>query len=202
MVIRKLCTNDTKQFRDLIIDMYSNLKNLEFFSPMPYDFDNVKSILENPRFYIIGVFDGEFLCAVSSFDYKCGKLLTKINFSKECNTEKLVEIGFTMVHSKYRDKGIMKQMVNYLAELAKQQGFEWIFGKVHIDNLASSKSFIYNDFKPSIRYKKEVNKDEFLSLSLQPFINKEAKGNSKITLKNNSGNEKIIVDYEILLKKL
>lgn len=202
MEIRKLCMDDTEKFCELIVNMYSNLNNLEWFSPMPYDFANVKGMIENPRFYIIGVFDGETLCAVSSFDYKCGKLIGKIDFPKDCNTEKLVEIGFTMVHSDYRGKGIMKNMVEYLLKLAKQQGFEWIFGKVHKDNLASSKSLIHDGFKPCIKYQKEINKDDFISLSSQPFFSKSGKENVQITLKNNAKNENITVKYDILMKKL
>ena len=86
MIIRKLNENDTQDFCDLIVNMYSNLENLEWFSPMPYDYDNVKSIILNPRFFVVGVFVNDKLCAVSSFDYKCGKLIGKIDFPKNCNT--------------------------------------------------------------------------------------------------------------------
>ena len=56
MLIRQLNVDDTQSFCNLIVNMYSDLENLEWFSPMPYDFNNVKSMIENPRFYIIGVF--------------------------------------------------------------------------------------------------------------------------------------------------
>ena len=98
-MIKQLTTQNTKQFCDLILNMYSNLENLEWFSPMPFDFDNVKSMIENPRFFIVGWFENDVLCGVSSLDYKCGKLIGKVDFPKNCNTDKLVEIGFTMVHS-------------------------------------------------------------------------------------------------------
>lgn len=66
---------------------------------MPYDLENVTGMIENPRFYIIGAFINSKLAGISSLDYKCGKLIGKINFPEGCNTEKLVEIGFNIVHS-------------------------------------------------------------------------------------------------------
>lgn len=203
MEIRKLTVDDASAFSELIVDMYSNLENLEWFSPMPYDLENVKGMINHPRFYIIGVFDGDVLCAVSSLDYKCGKLIGKVEFPKECNTDKLVEIGFTMVSSKYRGRGIMKMMVSHLLETIKEQGFEWTFGKVHKNNFASSKSLIKNGFEICNDYVKPVNKDDFIYLSSQDFFSKQGKENAKLTLSRVSDEDKeIIVDYNILIKKI
>lgn len=202
-MIRQLTIDDTQQFCDLIIDMYSHLENLEWFSPMPYDFESVKSMIENKRFFIIGYFDNNFLCAVSSFDYKCGKLIGKITFPTDCNTNKLVEIGFTMVHSIYKGNGIMKKMVDYLLKEAKSQGFDWVFSKVHKDNLASSKSLIYNGFQKFANYHNPVKIEDFQLLSNQPFFSQSGRNNSKITLSNIKNDDNVIwVDYEILLKKI
>lgn len=201
MKIKKLTKSDVNGFCDLIVDMYSHLENLEWFSPMPYDYDNVLGMIENPRFYIIGVFDGDKLIAVSSFDYKCGKLIGKINFPPDCDTTKLVEIGFTMVHSNYRGQGIMKLMVKHLLEVALKQNFKWVFGKVHINNFASSKSLMANGFTKWITYQKEVNKSDFISLSSKEFFSEIGKQNALITLKNCTG-ENIIVYYDIIIKKL
>ena len=202
MLFRQLTTDDTKAFCDLIVNMYSDLENLEWFSPMPYDYENVKSIIENPRFYIVGVFDNDTLCAVSSFDYKCGKLIGKIDFPAECNTEKLAEIGFTMVHSNYKGQGIMKQMVNFLIEKANNDGLEWLFSKVNKSNFASSKSLQKNGFDTYCDYIKPVNKNEFISLSSQDFFSKTGKENAKVTLDNFKDAEEITVYYDILLKRL
>lgn len=202
MEFKKLETSNTKDFCDLIVDMYSHLENVEWFSPMPFDYDNVKSIIENPRFYVLGVFDGDFLCAVSSFDYKCGKLIGKINFPAECNTNKLVEIGFTMVNSKYRGQGIMKQLVATLIEDAKQQGFEWIFSKVHKDNFASSKSLEKNGLVKTIKYSKPVEVSDIKNLLKQKVLNESATNKITTTLKNNQNKDYIIVDYDILIKNL
>ena len=171
-MIRKLTVDDTKMFSELILDMYSNLNNLEWFSPMPFDYDNVRGMIENPRFYIIGYFDGNTLCGVGSLDYKCGKLIGKIDFPADCNVEKLVELGFHIVHSKYRGNGIMKEMVKYLLNKIKEDGLEWAFGKVHKDNFASSKSLIKNGFEIFSDYRKPVKKEDFISLSSQPFFSK------------------------------
>ncbi|MBQ7308113.1 MAG: GNAT family N-acetyltransferase [Clostridia bacterium] len=202
MIIRQLNVGDTQDFCNLIVDMYSNIQNLEWFSPMPYDFDNVKSMIENPRFFIIGIFIDNKLCAVSSFDFKCGKLIGKIEFPTNCNTDRLVEIGFTMVHSDFKGQGLMKKMVEYLLTKAKQDGFEWVFSKVHKDNFASSKSLIYNNFYVFNSYKKPVKKDEFISLSQKEFFSKIGKENAKKTLSKFKNENEIIVDYNILIKNL
>ena len=202
MLIRQLNIDDTQSFCKLIINMYSDLENLEWFSPMPYDFENVKSMIENPRFYIIGVFSNNELVAVSSFDYKCGKLIGKIDFPTNCDTNKLVEIGFTMVHSSFKGQGIMKKMVEFLLAKAKNDGFEWVFSKVHKNNFASSKSLIKNGFEIFCSYSKPVNKDEFISLSSQPFFSKTGKENANITLNKFKDNEEIIVDYNIIVKNI
>ena len=202
-MIKQLTVAHTQQFCDLIVDMYSDLENLEWFSPMPYDYDNVKSMIENPRFYIIGYFDGDTLCAVSSLDYKCGKLIGKVDFPKECDTTKLVEIGFTMVHSKYKGNGIMKKMVAHLLQKIKDDGFEWAFGKVHKNNLASSKSLLKNDFKIFSEYKKPVSVADFKLLSSQDFFSQIGKQNAEKTLSNiNADAQDIIVEYYIIVKKL
>ena len=202
-MIRKLTVNDVEQFCGLIVDMYSNLENLEWFSPMPYDYENVKSIVENPRFYVVGYFCKDILCAVSSFDYKCGKLIGKVEFPEYCDTSKLVEFGFTMVHSNYRGNGIMKQLVGFLLNEAKKQGYEWAFGKVHKDNFASSKSLIYNGFEIVGDYSKPVKVEDFKSLSTKDFFSQKGKENANITLSRVSKDEEeFIVDYNIILRKI
>ena len=202
MIIKQLTEEHAKAFSDLIVNMYSHLENLEWFSPMPYDLESVKTIIGKERFYIIGAFEGDTLCGVSSLDYKCGKLIGKIDFPKDCNTEKLVETGFTMVHSNFRGRGIMKLMVQHLLNKLKADGFEWAFGKVHKDNFASSKSLIKNGFYVFNPYTKPVNKDEFIALSSQDFFSKVGKQNAQKTLEKFKDNEEIIVDYNILVKKL
>lgn len=202
MEIRQLTVEDTCDFCNLIVDMYSHLENLEWFSPMPFDYENVKSMIENPRFYIIGVFEDDVLCAVSSFDYKCGKLIGKIAFPADCNTDKLVEIGFTMVHSDYRGRGIMKQMVEHLLTKAKQDGFEWVFSKVHKNNHASAKSLLKNDFYIFSSYQKPVNKEDFIFLSSKDFFSKIGKENASKTLSAFENKPEIIVDYNIIIKKI
>ena len=202
MIIKQLNINDAQKFSNLIVNMYSDLENLEWFSPMPYDLDNVKSMIENPRFYIIGVFNNNELVAVSSFDYKCGKLIGTIDFPTDCNTDKLVEIGFTMVHSNFKGQGIMKKMVEFLVDTAKTMGFEWIFSKVHKDNFASSKSLQKHGFKIHCPYTKPVNKDDFIHLSSQEFFSKRGKENATITLNKHILNPNIIVDYNILVKDI
>jgi RimJ/RimL family protein N-acetyltransferase len=201
-MIRQLTIDDTNKFANLILNMYSNLDNLEWFSPMPFDYDNVKAMIENPRFFIIGYFEGDILCGVGSLDYKCGKLIGKIDLPPECNTDKLVEIGFHMVNSEYRGNGIMKKMVKYLLDKMTDDGYEWSFGKVHKDNLASSKSLMKTGFEIYSPFAKTVKKKDFIFLSSQSFFSKKGKENAQITLEKNKDNEDIIVEYNILIKRL
>jgi len=201
MEIKKLTSTDAEQFCNLIVDMYAHLNNLEWFSPMPYDLENVKSILENPRFYVIGIFDNNFLCAVSSLDYKCGKLIGKLNFPAEVDTNKIVELGFTMVHSTYRGQGLMKKMVNYLLNKIEKDGFKLGFGKVHKDNFASSKSLKYNGFYFLEEYKKPVKKEDFNLFIEKNLLSEETKEKAQQTLNKFEKENEIIVNYEILIKK-
>lgn len=201
-MIRQLTAEDAKSFSNLILNMYSNLNNLEWFSPMPFDEENVKGMIENPRFYIVGYFEGDVLCAVGSLDYKCGKLIGKVDFPKECNTDKLVELGFHIVHTDYRGNGIMKKLVSYLLDKITKDGFEWAFGKVHKDNFASSTSLIRNGFEIFEKYVKPVNRADFIYLSSQPFFSKEGKDNAFKSINKKGNEEEIIVDYNILVKKL
>lgn len=202
-MIKQLSLEHIQQFSDLIVNMYSNQENLEWFSPMPFDYENVKSMIENPRFFIVGYFDGDTLCGVGSLDYKCGKLIGKIPFPKNCNTDKLVELGFHIVHTKYRGQGIMKKLISFLLDKLKQDGYEWAFGKVHKDNHASSKSLMKNGFEKFSDYAKPVKIFDFKWLSDQDFFCEKGKQNAKITLsKYNDNDTHIIVDYDILVKRL
>lgn len=201
-MIRKLVVEDTQAFCDLIVDMYSHLDNLEWFSPMPYDYDNVKSMIENPRFYIIGHFDGDTLCGVSSLDYKCGKLIGKIDLPQDCDTDSIVEIGFNMVHSQHRGQGIMALMVAHLLDKIQTDKFKWVFAKVHKDNLASSKSLLKNGLKVYSSYIKPVKMADFVSLSSADFFSRKGKENAKKTLSKYDKNDtEIFVDYNIIIKK-
>ena len=203
MEFRKLTNNNTKEFCELIKNMYSHLENLEWFTPMPFDAESVKNMLEKPRFYIVGAFENGELCGVSSLDYKCGKLIGKINFPAEVDTESLVEIGFNMVHSNHRGKGIMKQMVSYLLEKCKADGFKWIFSKVHKDNFASFLSLEKNGFSAFANYQKSVDRSDFVMLSSQEFFSKTGKDNAKKTLERYSAEDtEIVVDYNLYIKKM
>ena len=202
-MIRQLTLEDAEQFRQVIIDMYSHLQNLEWFSPMPFDEENVKGMIQHPRFYIIGYFEGDKLCGVSSLDYKCGKLIGKIDFPKDCNTDKLVELAFNMVRFDSQGQGIMKKMIAHLLEKIKNDGFEWVFSKVHKDNFASSKSLMKNGLEIYCDYVKPVKRNEFIELSSQDFFSPQGKINAEVTLKKFPNDDQdIIVDYNILIKKL
>ena len=122
------------EFLELIKDMYANLENQEWFSAMPLAVEDLRGMMDKPRFYIIGAYENNELCGVSSIDYKCGKLVGKVDFPKCCNTDKMVEIAFNMVHSKARGKGLMSKMVDFLLKKLKQDGFTCAFAKVNKDN--------------------------------------------------------------------
>lgn len=202
MKIKQLETQHTKQFCNLIIDMYANLQNLEWFTPMPYDEESVKGMIENPRFYIVGVFENNELCAVSSLDYKCGKLIGKINLPSDCSLENTVEIGFNIVKSNHQGKGLMKTLVKYLLEKTKKDNFKYTMSKVHRDNIASWKSLLNNNFEVCCTYTKPVKIKDFIELSSQPFFSKIGKENAQKTLsKYKDTDTEIFVDYNIYLKE-
>lgn len=203
MIIRKLELKDTDKFCGLIKNMYANLENLEWFSPMPFDTENVRRMIESPRLFIIGAFEGDDLCGVSSFDYKCGKLIGKVDFPKDCNTDKLVEIGFNIVDTRYRGHGIMKSLVEYLLSEAKAQGFEWVFAKVHKDNFASSKSFLKNGFYKHIDLEKPIKIRDINGLLADGVLSDVATTKIKDRLKSaNIDDEVITTNYEIFIKKI
>ena len=199
MEFRELNLNDVNELSRIVINMYSNLDCLEWFSPMPFYPEHVKSLFI-PRYHILGVFDNDTLCAVSSLDYECGHLIGTVDFPPECDTNKLVEIGFTIVDPAYRGHGLMKQMVNNLTEFAKKQGYTWIFGKVHKDNLASSKSFVNKGFSFAAKYKKPLNVNlirGFLEFNLLKPSTK-----ADILQKLPTDADFIYADYNIWLKKM
>ncbi len=202
MEFRKLEEKDAWQFSELIKNMYSGLENLKWFTPMPYDEENVLNMIQKPRFYILGAFENEKLVGVSSLDYKCGKLLGKIDFPKDCNTEKLVEIGFNLVHLDYRGNKIMQKLIKELLEKLKNDGYEWVFVKVHKDNIASNKSCYNLGFEQWKEYKKPVNKEDFESLANQPLFSKVGKVNAEKTLAKFANEDEIVVDYNILIRKI
>lgn len=202
MIIRKLNDGDVNDFCELIVDMYSHLEDLEWFSPMPYDEENIRKLLNNPRFYVVGAFENNKLLGVSSLDYKCGKLIGKIQFPKDCDTNKLVEFGFSMVNSDYRGKGIIKELVEHLYNKIKNDGYEWAFAKAHINNTPSNRALIKNDFKFLCSYLKPVNKQDFISLSSQDFFSERGKENAKKTLEKFKDCDEINVCYNIVIKKL
>ena len=116
--------------------------------------------------------------------------------------KKMVEIAFTMVHSNYRGNGIMKTLVNKLIAEAKSQNFEWVFGKVHKDNFASSRSLINNAFYKHCDYKKLVKIETIKTLLSFNVLSNKATRKIEDKLKLQSNETFIQVDYQILLKKL
>lgn len=200
MEIRQLNINDTQQFCDLIVDMYSHIDNLEWFTPMPYDYENVKGMIEHPRFYIVGLFVNNKLVGVSSLDYKCGKLIGKIDFPTNFDENKMVEIGFNLVHSSFKGNKAMQLLIEFVLMKARIQGLNHVFSKVHIDNIASNKSFFNKGFEKFSNYTKEVDKKDFEQLSNTSFFSETAKPKAIETLNNFKDKPSIIVNYNILTK--
>ncbi len=200
MKFRTLKTEDAKEFSALIQNMYNNLENLEWFSPMPYDEENVRAMIENPRFFILGAFEGNELCAVSSFDFKCGKLIGQNCMPTYCTLDNTAEIGFTMVKSNFKGQGIMKRLIKELERCALTFGKQYLFGKVHIDNLASYKSFLSCGFSEFSRYSKSVQREDFEKFLPSKLLSPSTYKKAEETLKKNAAD--IVVCYAILIKKL
>lgn len=96
----------------------------------------------------------------------------------------------------------MQQLIDVLLEKLKNDGFEYVFTKVHEDNIASNKSCYNKGFKKWCHYTTPVNKTDFEYLSSQPFFCKQGKINASKTLEKFKDNEEIIVEYNILVQKL
>ena len=200
MEFRKLTEEDAPQMVTLIVDMYKHLDNLEWFSPMPYDEEGVRAILTNPRFFILGAMESGKLCALSSFDFKCGKLIGQSCMPQYCSLDNTAEIGFTMVHSNYKGQGIMKMLLNKLQDFAPLFNKKYLFGKVHIDNIASYKSFTHCGWAEFSRFDKSVKREEFQSFLSSGLLKPSTLEKAKASL--NKNNDDIIVKYAILLKEL
>ena len=161
--------------------------------PYALRYKNVVDMIENPRFYIVGAFIRNKLVGVSSLDYTCGKLIGKIDFPKACDTNKLVEIGFTIVHFNYRGRKIMQQLLDYLLEKIKKDGFTWAFAKIHKDNLASSTSCIRKGFYVFNSYAKPVSKIDLQNLANQDFFSPEGKANLDISSQKFTNAEELLL---------
>lgn len=202
MEIRRITQDDAEIFSKLIIDMYGHLDCLDWFSPMPHKVEDVREMIGNPRLFIIGAFENDELVGIASMDYKCGKLIGKIDFPKDCNTDKLVEFGFGMVHSAHRGNGILKIMLKYLLEEAKKQGFEWVFGKVHLDNLASSKSLLANGFFKHLEFAKPSKVADLNKILDAKILSAQATEKIEKRLEENPNAETLDNSYQILIRRV
>ena len=61
MEIRELGEADASVLSNLFINMYENLDNIEGFVPILYDQLNVRAMLTNSRYYILGAFENNNL---------------------------------------------------------------------------------------------------------------------------------------------
>ena len=201
MITRKLTKDDVKGFEKLILDMYANLVTLEWFSPMPLGEDFVLSMIEDERFYILGLFDNDELAAVTSLDYKCGKILGKVEFPQGTDESKMAEIAFNIVRSDYRGNGYMKMLVEEVIDYAKSLGLTDIFSKVHNDNLASSKSIEKNGLVKFASYPKPLKVKDIKFLLEQNVLSKSATDRA-IELMSTCEGDIIDCNYNLYYKKI
>lgn len=202
MEFSQLGKDDYNELINLIIDMYSHIDNIEYIKILPIDKLSVQNILTNSRYYVLGAWEKKQLVAVSCLDYQCGKLLDKIDFSKYCDTKNLVEVGFTMVHSNFRGRGIMKELLQNLNMKAREGNFTHTFSEVHNYNFASIYSFLHTDYKIICKFKKEFDKSEFEYISNLECLHPNTRKMAKITLSKYNNSEKVIAPYSIVLKKI
>lgn len=200
MITRRLTKDDLAEFKKLILDMYANLVTLEWFSPMPLGDDDILSMLENERFYILGLFDGDTLAGVSSLDYKCGKIYGKVEFPEGCDESKLVEVAFNIVKTDYRGHGYMKMLVNEVIDYAKSIGLNCIFSKVHNDNIASSKSIEANGLIKFCSYPKPLKVKDMLYLLEMNVLSKSATDRANELIASSDG-EVVNCNYNLFYKK-
>ena len=196
----KLDYNDTDKMLSLIIDMYSNIENLEWMPVLPIDRLNVANLLTNSRYYYIGAFENNKLVGAGSLDFKCSNLFGVVQFPKEYNEKNLVQIGPSLVHSEYQGRGIMKEMVSHLTDLAKELKYEYIFSLAHKYSFASVYSFLHSGFNNLCDYNLKISRKDFLNLASQDYISDNAYINAERTLTQTKGDLKF--PFFILVKPI
>jgi len=99
-------------------------------------------------------------------------------------------------------EGYAIHLVDRLIVIAKEQGYEWAFGKAHKNNLASSTSLKRKGFEKRMDYDKPVKVESLKQILADNILNEKATKYIKKRLKENKNSEFLQMDYDILMRKL
>ncbi len=134
-MIRQLTLQDKAEFLALKKTVLDGLQHKDWFVDVP---DN--DVWITPQHDILyGKFDGQKLVGVSgmlldeSFYFELRKALN-------LPTEKIAEMGVSLVLPDYRGQNIMYQINSVVEDKAREMGFEYIEATAHPDNVASCTS--------------------------------------------------------------
>lgn len=126
--------------------------------------DNVINNLERPEFYFIGdkekelqrMFDLEYVYNLGAYDNEKLVGITQLYVDQEDLKEyidilrlkkyKVCELGSALVLKEYRNRGIMKNLINIQKDKAKQFKFDYMIATVHPENVPSNIVFKKSGF--------------------------------------------------------
>lgn len=202
MEIRQLYFNDGKALAHLIMVTYSKIDNLEWLPNLPCDELNIKALITNSRYKIFGAFEDNNLLGAISLDFKCEKFINEIFLPSTIEKKNILDIAFAMVHPESRGKGVMKELLNRIIEIAQEENKSGITVRSHIYNFINLHTFKRHGFERVAQYTMQVPKYEFEYLKNQPFISSFTKKLAEKTLENFKHKSNLEFRYHILLKQL
>jgi len=202
MTIRQLNEQDANLFSNLIIDMYQHVDDIEGFVPIPYDNLNIRCMLTNRRYYFLGAFENDMLIGLICIDYLCSDLLDEIGLQSNFEFEKIIELCFVVVHSKFRGKGVMRDLYRHIIEKVKAEHYSIMFGKANKFNFSTISSYLHSEFTRLFDYEQKINKEDFKFIANSSFLSPHAKYSALNTLKRFEHEKFITSKYSILIKHL
>ena len=202
MMIRELTEKDAVHLSRLLIDMYQHLDNIEGFVPIPYDNLNVRCMLTDSRYYFLGAFENDIMVGVICLDYLCSDLLETTGLQEHFKFEKIVELNFVIVHSNFRKRGIMKELLNHALEHITANKFGVLFGKANKFNFATISSYLKSQFERLFDYNQQINKEDFKFIAESEYVKPYAKHSALKTLQQFEKEKFITLKFSILVKHL
>lgn len=139
LVYKEIEKKDEAQLRNLIKTVLEGLENPEFF--IPYEEWELEQLYDKTYAPLHGAYDGEKLVGMA-------QLYIRQDFLKEyievlgLEGYKVCELGGNLVLPEYQGQGIMYQLIQLQAKLAKEMGFDYIISMAHPENIGSKKTLM------------------------------------------------------------
>ena len=149
LVIRTANNNDFGTIKDFYWSLIDSFKDMEYTPGWikgiyPAE-DQILRYIENGELYIGETDGGMVSCMAVNNEYNEG--YKKIKWSVEASDEELYVIHILGVRPEYMGKGIAKQMVGKVIEMARENNIKTIRLDVLIGNLPAERSYTKMDFK-------------------------------------------------------